>query len=79
MAVFRPFLSNFSSVVKLDGRMSPTARAAVIDAFNTKPEITVFLISLKVGWVGYFFNKTARAFVLIFRFSLRCVRLVVWL
>ena len=37
------------SVVKLDGRMQPTHRAAVIEAFNTKPEITVFLISLKVG------------------------------
>jgi SNF2 family DNA or RNA helicase len=29
--------------------MQPTHRAAVIEAFNTKPEITVFLISLKVS------------------------------
>jgi DNA repair protein RAD16 len=35
--------------VKLDGRMSPTQRQAVIDAFNTHPQITVFLVSLKVS------------------------------
>ena len=42
------FFFFFRRCVKLDGRMSPANRAAVIEAFNTKPEITVFLISLKV-------------------------------
>lgn len=35
--------------VKLDGRMSPEQRDNVIKAFSTNPQITVFLVSLKVS------------------------------
>ncbi|KJE89877.1 hypothetical protein CAOG_009407 [Capsaspora owczarzaki ATCC 30864] len=35
--------------VKLDGRMSPEQRDNVIKAFSTNPQITVFLVSLKVN------------------------------
>ena len=35
--------------VKLDGTMSSMARDGIIKAFMTMPEITVFLVSLKVG------------------------------
>jgi DNA repair protein RAD16 len=38
--------------VKLDGRMSPSQRASIINSFNTDPEVTVFLVSLKAGGVG---------------------------
>jgi hypothetical protein len=34
--------------VKLDGRMLPAQRDAVIQAFMTNPTVTVFLVSLKV-------------------------------
>lgn len=34
--------------VKLDGRMSPEQRDAVIKSFMTVPQVTVFLVSLKV-------------------------------
>lgn len=34
--------------VKLDGRMSPQQRDAVIQAFMTNPNVTIFLVSLKV-------------------------------
>lgn len=36
--------------VKLDGTMSSMARDGIIKAFMTMPEITVFLVSLKVCW-----------------------------
>ncbi|OMJ14028.1 DNA repair protein RAD16 [Smittium culicis] len=36
------------SVCRLDGRMSPVQRDAVINTFMTKPQYTVFLVSLKV-------------------------------
>ena len=47
--------------VKLDGRMQPAQRSAVINAFNTQPQITVFLISLKAGGVAL--NLTAASCV----------------
>ncbi|EGD73108.1 nucleotide excision repair protein [Salpingoeca rosetta] len=49
--------------VKLDGRMSPASRAAVIDAFNTKPEITVFLISLKAGGLALNLTAASRVYI----------------
>eukprot|EP00730_Choanoeca_flexa_P001336 TRINITY_DN10591_c0_g1_i4.p1 TRINITY_DN10591_c0_g1~~TRINITY_DN10591_c0_g1_i4.p1 ORF type:complete len:790 (+),score=184.36 TRINITY_DN10591_c0_g1_i4:29-2371(+) len=49
--------------VKLDGRMAPAHRAAVIEAFNTQPEITAFLISLKAG--GLALNLVAASKVII--------------
>jgi DNA repair protein RAD16 len=35
--------------VKLDGRMTPEQRNSVIQTFMTVPQVTVFLVSLKVG------------------------------
>jgi len=49
--------------VKLDGRMSPANRAAVIEAFNTKPEITVFLISLKAGGLALNLTAASRVYI----------------
>ncbi|PVU88740.1 hypothetical protein BB559_005415 [Furculomyces boomerangus] len=40
------------SVCRLDGRMSPQQRDTVIDTFMTKPQYTVFLVSLKAGGVA---------------------------
>jgi len=37
---------------QLDGTMSSMARDAIIKAFMTMPEITVFLVSLKVSKHG---------------------------
>jgi hypothetical protein len=48
-SAFLNFLIESIFSVKLDGRMLPTARAAVINAFNTNPKIVVFLVSLKVN------------------------------
>jgi DNA repair protein RAD16 len=62
------FTASYQRCVKLDGRMTPLQRAAVIDAFNTNPKITVFLISLKAGGVAL--NLTAAsAFVIRFDIS----------
>ncbi|EPZ32474.1 Helicase, superfamily 1/2, ATP-binding domain-containing protein [Rozella allomycis CSF55] len=47
--------------VKLDGRMSPSQRDAVINGFMTHPDITVFLVSLKAGGVAL--NLTAASHV----------------
>eukprot|EP01147_Barroeca_monosierra_P007540 gene7540-9823_t len=49
--------------VKLDGRMSPSNRAAVIEAFNTRPEITVFLISLKAGGLALNLTAASRVYI----------------
>ena len=43
--------------VKLDGRMTPQHRAAVVDAFTNDPQVQVALISLKAGGVAL--NLTA--------------------
>jgi DNA repair protein RAD16 len=34
--------------VKLDGRMTPEQRQSVIQSFMTIPQVTIFLVSLKV-------------------------------
>jgi len=51
-------------VVRLDGKMSPTQRAAVIDQFNTDPNLTVFLISLKAGGVALNLTAASHVFLL---------------
>lgn len=51
-------------VVKLDGRMGPVQRQAVIDAFMTKPEITVFLVSLKAGGVALNLTEASTVFIM---------------
>lgn len=50
--------------VKLDGRMAPVHRAAAIEAFNTKPELVVFLISLKAGGVALNLTAASRVFLM---------------
>lgn len=51
-------------VVKLDGRMRPDQRSWVINKFNTDPEITVFLISLKAGGVALNLTEASQVFML---------------
>ncbi|KNC79961.1 hypothetical protein SARC_07660 [Sphaeroforma arctica JP610] len=46
--------------VKLDGRMSPEQRAAVIDAFMTNHTVTIFLVSLKAGGVALNLTEASR-------------------
>eukprot|EP01134_Creolimax_fragrantissima_P003731 CFRG3731T1 len=46
--------------VKLDGRMTPEQRAAVIDAFMTNHTVTVFLVSLKAGGVALNLTEASR-------------------
>eukprot|EP00049_Salpingoeca_infusionum_P003423 m.66527 g.66527 ORF g.66527 m.66527 type:complete len:775 (-) comp12121_c0_seq1:1020-3344(-) len=50
--------------VKLDGRMSPAKRAAVIEAFNDRPEVTVFLISLKAGGLALNLTAASRVYIM---------------
>eukprot|EP00127_Corallochytrium_limacisporum_P005233 Clim_evm50s201 gene=Clim_evmTU50s201 len=50
--------------VKLDGRMGPAARDAMIQAFNTDPNITVFLISLKAGGVALNLTEASRVYIM---------------
>eukprot|EP00047_Mylnosiga_fluctuans_P018667 m.73699 g.73699 ORF g.73699 m.73699 type:complete len:876 (+) comp7737_c0_seq4:43-2670(+) len=50
--------------VKLDGRMQPQHRAAAIEAFNTVPELSVFLISLKAGGVALNLTAASRVFLM---------------
>ncbi|KAJ3270083.1 hypothetical protein HDV01_000577 [Terramyces sp. JEL0728] len=52
------------NVVKLDGRMGPNERAAVINSFTTDPTITVFLISLKAGGIALNLTEASRVFVM---------------
>lgn len=49
--------------VKLDGSMTPEARAATINVFNTRPEITVFLVSLKAGGVALNLTEASQVFL----------------
>eukprot|EP00054_Salpingoeca_dolichothecata_P022471 m.147435 g.147435 ORF g.147435 m.147435 type:complete len:153 (+) comp24351_c0_seq2:2182-2640(+) len=56
-------LSLSLSCVKLDGRMAPAHRAAVIDAFNTSPQISVFLISLKAGGLALNLTAASRVYI----------------
>ncbi|KAJ3078199.1 DNA repair protein rad16 [Quaeritorhiza haematococci] len=50
--------------VKLDGRMSPVQREAVIKSFMTDPTVTVFLVSLKAGGVALNLTEASRVFVM---------------
>ncbi|KAI8815059.1 adenosinetriphosphatase [Cladochytrium replicatum] len=49
--------------VKLDGRMGPEQRQAVIDSFMKDPNVTVFLVSLKAGGVALNLTEASRVFV----------------
>ena len=49
--------------VKLDGRMSPQQRDAVIKSFMNTPQITVFLVSLKAGGVALNLTEASRVFI----------------
>lgn len=51
-------------VLKLDGRMSPSTRAAIIKKFSSDPSVTVFLVSLKAGGVGINLTEASRVFIL---------------
>ncbi|KAJ3349752.1 hypothetical protein HDU91_006340, partial [Kappamyces sp. JEL0680] len=50
--------------VKLDGRMNPEQRAAIINSFSTDPAVTVFLISLKAGGIALNLTEASRVFVM---------------
>lgn len=50
--------------VKIYGSMSITQRKAAIDAFNSNPEITVFLISLKAGGVALNLTEAENVFIM---------------
>ncbi|RKP08007.1 P-loop containing nucleoside triphosphate hydrolase protein [Thamnocephalis sphaerospora] len=49
---------------RLDGRMGPAQRDAVIQAFMTKPDLTVFLISLKAGGIALNLTEASQVFVM---------------
>ncbi|KAJ1920409.1 DNA repair protein rad16 [Mycoemilia scoparia] len=51
------------SVCRLDGRMSPMQRDAVIKTFMTRPEYTVFLVSLKAGGVALNLIEASHVFI----------------
>ncbi|KAJ1766388.1 DNA repair protein rad16 [Coemansia sp. RSA 1813] len=51
------------SVCRLDGRMSPTQRDAVIRTFMTHPEYTVFLVSLKAGGVALNLTEASHVYL----------------
>ncbi|KAJ1964614.1 DNA repair protein rad16 [Dimargaris xerosporica] len=48
---------------RLDGRMGAEQRQAVIKAFSTQPEYTVFLISLKAGGVALNLTEASQVFI----------------
>ena len=50
--------------VKLDGHMTPAARAATIKRFSEDPEITVFLVSLKAGGVALNLTEASQVFIM---------------
>ncbi|KAH6589316.1 hypothetical protein BASA61_005646 [Batrachochytrium salamandrivorans] len=52
------------NVVRLDGRMTPHQREAVIKSFMTESHVSVFLISLKAGGVALNLTEASRVFVL---------------
>ncbi|KAJ1936911.1 DNA repair protein rad16, partial [Linderina pennispora] len=51
------------SVCRLDGRMSPVQRDAVIKTFMTRPEYTVFLVSLKAGGVALNLTEASHVYL----------------
>ena len=48
----------------LDGTMSSTTRAASVRAFREDPEVSVFLVSLKVGALGLNLTAGSRVYML---------------
>jgi DNA repair protein RAD16 len=52
------------NTVKLDGHMTPAARAATIKRFSEDHEITVFLISLKAGGVALNLTEASQVFIM---------------
>ena len=50
--------------VKLDGRMSPIQRDAVIQHFMTDPTVTVFLVSLKAGGIALNLTEASQCFMM---------------
>lgn len=55
--------AGFSSC-KLDGTMTPEARAKTIDHFSTDPNVSVFLVSLKAGGVALNLTEASQVFIL---------------
>ncbi|KAJ1797106.1 DNA repair protein rad16 [Coemansia sp. RSA 2523] len=51
------------SVCRLDGRMTPAQRDAVIRTFMTRPEYTVFLVSLKAGGVALNLTEASHVYL----------------
>ncbi|KAJ2158224.1 DNA repair protein rad16 [Coemansia sp. RSA 552] len=51
------------SVCRLDGRMTPAQRDAVIRTFMTQPEFTVFLVSLKAGGVALNLTEASNVYL----------------
>ncbi|KAJ2076512.1 DNA repair protein rad16 [Coemansia sp. RSA 988] len=51
------------SVCRLDGRMTPQQRNAVIQTFMTQPEYTVFLVSLKAGGVALNLTEASNVYL----------------
>ncbi|KAI8319070.1 hypothetical protein GQ54DRAFT_265935 [Martensiomyces pterosporus] len=51
------------SVCRLDGRMTPSQRDAVIRTFMTHPEYTVFLVSLKAGGVALNLTEASNVYL----------------
>ncbi|EPY51605.1 Rad16 Rhp16 [Schizosaccharomyces cryophilus OY26] len=50
--------------VKLDGGMTPKARAATIEAFSKDINITIFLVSLKAGGVALNLTEASQVFMM---------------
>ncbi|KAI8866546.1 hypothetical protein GQ42DRAFT_128057 [Ramicandelaber brevisporus] len=50
-------------VCRLDGRMGPQQREAVINVFMTKHQYTVFLVSLKAGGVALNLTEASNVFI----------------
>lgn len=48
---------------RLDGRMSPSQRDAVIQSFMTNPRVTIFLISLKAGGIALNLTEASNVFI----------------
>ncbi|BFZ58946.1 DNA repair protein rad16 [Savitreella phatthalungensis] len=49
---------------KLDGSMTPEARAKTIEHFSTDPNVSVFLVSLKAGGVALNLTEASQVFIL---------------
>ncbi|KAJ5154059.1 Zinc finger RING-type [Penicillium coprophilum] len=52
------------NTVMLDGSMTPTQRQKSIEHFMTKPEVEVFLVSLKAGGVALNLTEASRVFII---------------